>query len=251
MTIGIKLPVAEDNSEDGFFLYFDSVTTYTRSIRGSVTKNPTARGPAITDNFVSENPTFGFSAVVSFADISSTHSLVRDDEANLANNALDQPTAAIVGNKLSGLLNFLPESIGQFLPVDVQGVTVDAVRTNYKDYVETCLNRLMSGEVYNPKTKKIETRIRPIKLFEFQGVELSKIYNDICLVSMDVRETVDSGNALFCDLQFEKVKFVRLKTTQLSPDVVRSMKTKASPKAKKGNVSKVNEEEDIQDDLAR
>lgn len=250
MTIGIKLPISDDNSEDGFFIYFDSVTTYTRSIKGSVTKNPTARGPAITDNFISENPTFGFSAVVSFADISSVYSLIRDDQQNIANNAIDQPIAATVDPNTGGLLNFLPESIGQFLPNFQQGVTVDGARTNYKDYVEACLDRLMTGEVYNTKTRRTETRIRPIKLFEFQGVELTKIYDDICLISKDVRETVDSGNALFCDLQFEKVKFVKLGTTQISPDVVKAMKTKAAPKAKKGNVTKVNEEEDIKDDLS-
>lgn len=251
MTIGIKLPVAEDDSESGFFLYFDSVTTYTRSVKGVVTKNPTARGPAITDNFMVENPTFGFSAVVSFADISNNYALIRDDEENLADNAIDQPEAATIATTDKGLLNFLPESVGQFLPEQTQEITMQAARQDYKDYVESCLQRLMSGEIYNVKTQKTETRIRPIQLFEFTGVELSKIYYDLCLVSMDIRETVDSGNALFCDLQFEKVKFVTLKTTQLSPDVVKALKAKASPKKKKGNVNKVNEEQDLKDDLVR
>jgi len=249
MSLGIKLPPSTDKSDSGFWLYFDSVTLYSRNQRGQVTKNPTARGRSSTDNYTAENPTFGFTGVVSFADISSVYALIRDDEDNLANNAIDQPDAATIQSSSNSLLNFLPESIGQFLKPSSNTITVSPIRTNYKTYVETCLTKLMSGSFYNTTTGKTETRIRPIKLFEFEGSALTKTYDDLCLVTLDIKETVDSGDALFCDLQFEQVSFVTLQTTALTPDVVKALKSRASPKSKKGNIPKVDEEKDQSDDL--
>lgn len=249
MSLGIKLPADSEYKDSAFWIYFDAVSLYSRTQRGQVTKNPTARGRSSTDNFTAENPTFGFTAIISFADISSVYSLIRDDEENLADNAIDQPDAATIQSSSNSMLNFLPESIGQFLKPSNSSVTVSPIRTNYKTYVETCLTKLMSGSFYNSATGKTETRIRPVKLFEFEGVALSKTYEDLCLVGMDIKETVDSGNALFCDLQFEQVSFVTLKTTALSSDVVKSLKTKAAPKAKKGSVPKVDEVKDESDEL--
>lgn len=252
MSLGIKLPADDDYQDSAFWIYFDAVTLYSRTQRGQVTKNPTARGRASTDNFTAENPTFGFTGVISFADISSVYSLIRDDEQNLADNASDQPAAITIQSSSDSLINLIPASISQFLKPATQSISMVTARTNYKDYVEACLTKLMSGSFYNNKTQRSQTRIRPIKLFEFEGVALTKTYEDLCLVSVDIKETADSGNALFCDLQFEQVNFVKLSTTALSSDVVKALKSKAAPKAKKGSVPKtpkVNEEEDIKDDL--
>jgi hypothetical protein len=237
MTIGIKLPATDDKSDGEFFIYWDSVTMYTRTQRGQVTKNPTARGDTVTDNFTRENPTFSFSAVCTFADISLSYAFIRDENEHLANNYQAASNPVVVGTSATGLLNYLPDSIGQFLPRTSSSVVVDAVdKTDYKGYVEQCLEKLMSGESYDQATGKTRTKIRPIKLYEFTGSELTRIFEDVCLVGFDIRETPDTGNALFCDLSFEKVKFVKLKTAALSPDVVKALKPKAATKAKKGSV---------------
>ena len=235
MTIGIKLP-ADETTESEFFIYFDAVTAYSRGRRGQVTKNPTARGMTVTDNFTSDNPSFAFTGVITFADISSIYPIIRDEEDNVANNAGGPTAEVLIESGKTGLLNYLPDSIGQFLPKATSSVTVGTARTNYKDYVESQLELLMSGQVYNIKSKRQETRIRPIKLYEYTESELSKIYSNVCLVGYEIKETPDSGNALTCDLQFEKVTFVQLKLTSLSPDVVKALKPKAATKAKKGNV---------------
>jgi hypothetical protein len=237
MTIGIKLPATDDKSDGEFFIYFDAVSMYNRNQRGQVTKNPTARGNTVTDNFTRDNPTFSFSAVCSFTDMSANYSLIRDEDSGLANNALDRAKAVQVNTGVGGLLNYLPDSIGQFLPKPSSTVTLDTTsRTDYKGYVESCLEKLISGEAYDQTTGKTRTKIRPIKLYEFTGVELTRVYEDVCLVGFDIRETPDTGNALFCDLSFEKVKFVKLKRAALSPDVVKALKSKSAKKSKKGTV---------------
>jgi len=255
MSLGIKLPTEEGSDDSGFWIYFDAVTIYNRSLRCQVTKNPTARGRASTDNFTPDNPTFGFTGVVSFADISTTQQLIRDEDGTTPNNArASLVTAARIQASSSRLVNLLPASIGQFLPTSSNTVTVDPANPNTKGFVEACLVKLMSGSYYNNATGKTQTRIRPIKLYEFEGVEITKRYDDLCLVSVDIRETVDSGNSLFCDLQFEQVSFVTLKTTALSADVVSALKSRAAPKAKKGNIpnvqqTKVDPVKDEEDDL--
>lgn len=237
MTIGIKLPATDDQNDGQFFIYFDAVTMYSRSNKGQVTKNPTARGNTVTDNFTRDNQTFSFSAVCSFADISNRYENIRDEDDNLANNANPQSVSVTISDNTSKLLNYLPDSIGQFLPTTTPTITVDTDSpTNYKGYVESCLEKLISGESYDEATKKTRTKIRPIKLYEFTGTALTRVFNDVCLVGYDIKETPDSGDALFCDLSFEAVKFVKLKTAALSADVVKALKPKAATKAKKGSV---------------
>jgi len=236
MTLAIKLD-DEKGVEEGFFIFFDAVTNYTKGKKGQLTKNPIAGGrKPVTDHFVKDNYTYSFSAVVSFSDISSTYSLVRDEGGFVANNAIDQPNAVTIKDSSNKLLNYLPTSISQFIPKSNSKVTLDEVRTNYKDYVETCLTRLMSGEITNKSTGLIQTKIRPIAIYEFIGTALDKIIKDVCLTDFTITETVETGNSLNCQLQFEEVKFAKLKTTALSPDVISALKSKSAGKAKKGNV---------------
>lgn len=237
MTLALKLPADEDGSEEGFFIYFDAVSVYNKSSRGQVTKNPTARGQYVTDNFVKENDTFGFTGIVSFGDIYNQQFAITDEKFKRADNMRTNEMREVrIQESTSKLLNFLPESIGQFLPASNSSVSMDMVKDDYRDYVEACLRKLMSGEYYNPNTQRTETRIRLIKLYEFLGLQITKIIPDLCLVQFNVSETVDSGSALICDLQFEQVKLVSLKTTALPSDVVSTLKPKAAAKAKKGNV---------------
>jgi hypothetical protein len=238
MSLGIKLPSLEDGSDEGFWIYFDAVSTYTKNIRGQVTKNPTARaGKVVTDHFVKENPTFGFTGIISYVDIYNAQFLVLDGDLSSPNNArLSEISPVRIQDSSNKLLNFLPESISQFLPLSNSSITMDQIGNNYKDYVTTCLERLMSGEYVDPKTQRTQTKIRTIRLYEFIGLELDKIIDDLCLVGINIAESPDTGNALICDLQFEQVKFVKLRTAALSPDVVKAMKPKAAPKAKKGSV---------------
>ncbi|MDF5713577.1 MAG: hypothetical protein PUP93_06730 [Rhizonema sp. NSF051] len=250
MSLGIRLPTEEGSDDYGFWIYFDAVTQYNRSLKGQVTKNPTARGRNSTDNFTPENPSFSFTGIISFADISTIQHLIKDEDGSSPNNTRSfEVNAAIIQNSSSRLINLLPDSISQFLPANKPTVIVDPVGSNMKTFVESCLVKLMSGSYYNQATGKTQTKIRPVILCEFEGTQITKRYEDLCLISVDIKETVDSGNSLFCDLQFEQVNFVTLKTTALSADVVKALKSKAAPKAKKGNVPKVDEQKDLSDDL--
>ncbi len=246
MTIGIKTNL---DGEEDFFLYLNAVQTYSKSKTGSVSKHPVA-GRYITDHFVKDNPVFSLSGVVSFADLSDT-TLIRDVSGNLALNAYELPTPTQVQQSVSGLLNFLPSAISQFIPDQSPTVTMDGSRNNYKDFVDQCLSRLMSGTKVDLQTGKEKSFIRTVNLYEYEGNILTKIHRDLVLTQYNTNEDVSTGDAIIVDLTFEQVSFVRLRTAAIPTDVVSGLKGRLAPKAKKGNVSSAPKNvDDINDDLS-
>lgn len=241
MTLALKYGPEDINSDDPIeqgFIYFDSCQSYTKTIRGQVTRHPIAGGKLITDNFTRDNPTFGFTGVISVADLSN-NTLIRDVSGNIPNNFNEQMSEVIVIENTSKLRNFLPSSISQFLPDQTPQVSMagTVLRNDYKDFVTQVLERLMSGEKYDQSSGKIKTYIRPVKLYEFLGAALTKIIPDLVLTSVDIREDVDTGDCLIVTLEFEQVRFVKLRTTAIPSDVIKALKPKAAAKAKKGNVT--------------
>lgn len=238
MTLGIKYGGSDstDQLESGF-IYFDVVSSYSRSIKGQVTKNPIAGTTFVTDNFTRDNPILTLSAVISVADLSQ-NLLILDEDGNNANNYIAQPSrVSITGDGTSTLINALPTSISQLLGQSNVVITMDEARTNYRDFVESVLEQQMSGRKLNTKTQRYETKIRVVKLYEFTGNELSKIRDNLVLTGFTVKEDPNSGDALLCDLSFEEVTFVQLGKTELPKDVAASIKGKSSTSSKKGNVS--------------
>lgn len=241
MTLALKYGPEDVNSDDPIeqgFIYFDAIQSYTKTIRGQVTKHPIAGGKVITDNFTRDNPTFGFTGIISVADLAN-NTLIRDVSGNLPNNFNEQMSEVIVIENTSKLLNFLPSSLSQFLPDQTPQVSLagTVLRNDYKDFVTQVLERLMSGEKLDVQSGKIKTYIRPVKLYEFIGAALSKVIPDVVLTSVDIREDVDTGDCLIVNLEFEQVKFVKLRTAAIPSDVVKALKPKAAAKAKKGNVT--------------
>lgn len=246
MTIGLKYGYDEDqtgNDTEQGFIYFDSVQAYSKSMRGDVTKNPVSN-TMVADNFTSGNPVIQLSGTISIADLADV-SLVRDEQGGLPNNFNEQPDAVKLSSMNEGLANYLPASITQFFQGLTTDVSLSAVRTSYKDFVNNVFENLMSGEKYDESTGRYRAKIRPVKLYEFVGADLVTTIprsqdltrQALIMTAYDVKEDPDSGDALLCDLTFERVKLVKLKTTSIPSDVKPVIKKKVAPKAKKGNVT--------------
>ncbi len=247
MTIGLRYGDADATETSGLkagFLYFDAVTAYSKSLRGEVSKNPIATGRYVSDSFTADNTVIQLSAVISFANFSND-ALILDVSGNAPTNYNPQPGEVFVLENTSTLTNLLPSSISQFLPSSNATVALatDLLKTDFKDFIYNIFEILMSGEFYNEKTGRLERRLRTVELYEYVGNDLAKIYPassdnfGLVLTAADVKEDADTGDALVCDLTFERVKFVRLKTTALPKDVVASLKTKSTAKQKKGVVN--------------
>lgn len=232
MTIGIKTQI--ENDED-FFLFFDSVQTYSKSRTGSVSKHPVA-GKTITDHYTKDNPVFSLTGVVSFADLSDS-SLIRDIDNGLPFNAKERPTATEVQQSTEGLRNFLPASISAFFSKQTPTITMDGEPENYKGFVDDVLTRLMSGEKYDQASGKTKAHIRTVSLYEYEGNILTKIHRDLVLTQFNTNEDPNTGDAIIVDLTFEQVSFVKLRTTAIPTDVVSALKGQLAAKSKKGNVN--------------
>jgi len=246
---GLKVSTNVDG--ESAFLLFDAITAYSKSLTGTTTKHPIATGSNISSHFIADNPVIQITGVISVADLANS-TLFRDEDNGLAVNAQDAPNEVQVNDNTSSLINLIPSSISQFLPASNATVTLDQGRQDYKGAVDQLLENLMSGERYDDVSKKFKATLRTNSLYEFNSFGLlSNVTRELVLTNYSVKEDVDSGDCLICDLTFERVKFVKLRTSAIPADVVKGLKGKAAAKQNKGNVDSkpVTRELDEQDPL--
>lgn len=240
MSLAIKFGDLQNQDENALkgIIYFDAVTAYTKSYGGKVTSHPIEAGASISDHFISENPKFSISGVISCVDLSPIPFKLSDSETlgGKINNAREKELEKVETSNLgSGLMRFLPGSVNQFLPRTKPNVIMDeeAVK-NHKMDVESLFSRIMTELYFNEKRKMYENRMTLITLYELDDITPSKPIEDLVLTSFSSREDPDSGDALFFDLSFEKVNFVTLEKAD-KPAVGTKEQKKAQPNSEKGN----------------
>lgn len=233
MTIAIVWGDPTDTTKDSGFLYFDATTAYTKNYKGSVTKHPIDGGGLITDHFIKDNPTFGVSGVFTGADINTWAFLVGNLEGQTAFNTSAAPSAVTV-TSVNGLIPFLPDTIGQFFGVSTPNVTMDTSRNDYTEQVQDLLVNLMQGRVYDETTQTYKSNIQLVKIYEYEGLILKRIIDNLVITGINFKEDSNTGLALYADLQFEQVTFVTQKKTAIPKDVAAKLKSKSASKNSKG-----------------
>jgi len=236
MTLALRWGLSEPN-EAGGFVYFDAVSLYTRNFRGQVTKHPVDGGGRITDHFIKENPIYNISAVISGVDVSGENLLISDTDGLVPFNYDPVIQQASVGD--SGLVNklkrFIPNSIGQFIPdADGDDVTLQAERDDKTADVDSLLQNLLTGKRFNPVTNQLDPYVQVVRLYEYSDFGIAKIVEDLVLTSFVVREDVNTGEGLFCELTLEQVEFVSLERTEIPQNIRASLQGKAAGKSSKG-----------------
>lgn len=247
MTLAIKWGDPQKTEEFSGFIYIDSVSSYTKDFRGQVTKHPVDTGANISDHFISENPVYNISGVISGTDLSSIPYYVRDQEGNRPFNAQQQPTSISLNSSSQGLLQYIPDSVAQFL--NLSGPTVEVfgnTRTDltYEIASKDLFEKILTGLKFNEQTNKTESNIQLVQLYEFDGVNIRDIIDDLVITSFRVREDVDTGDALFLDLTLEGVRFAYIERVKIPQDVQQDLKKKVASNKAKGNVSAANKDLD-------
>ena len=217
MTIAVKFGDLNDPKQLSGFIFLDAVTKYDKIFGGRVTEHPVETGVTISDHFRSENPKFRISGVISGVDLSPIPYLIKSlatiqdlegVEASKILNVNDPPVPVSVGNIGSGLRQFIPDAISQFLPTTSLNITGgDGQRQDYKYQVEIFLETIMNGIFYNEDRKRWENRMTLSTLYEMDGSQLGRSYNNCVLTNYSVTENVETGEGLFLDLSFEQVRF--------------------------------------------
>ncbi len=229
MTMALKWG-REDPDNQGM-IWFDAVTAYSESYTGQVTKHPVDTGGNITDHFIKDNPKFTISAVITGVDISNNSYLITDGEGNYPVNTTAPVNSVSVNSTDDSVLGkFIPDSIGQFLPVSTPDVVMDAARTDLIDQIKFLLVDLMSGLKLNPQTNQYDSNIQIVELYQFEGTLLTDIIFDLVMTNISFEERPDTGRALYCNMTFEQVSFVFLQKTAIPVTVSQSISKKAAAK---------------------
>lgn len=237
MSLGVKWGDPNNTEEPSGFIYLDSVVSYSQDHRGQVTKHPVDSGASITDHFIKENSIYTISGVISGTDLSAIPFGITDQEGNKPLNAQRQVEPVSLDFKGSKLLQYIPDSIGQFLKKSSPTINVDqtTVRTdlNYEILVKDLLRGILNGVKYDPKKDRTVSNIQTVDLYEFDGTNIRDIISNLVITNFRIREDAETGDALFLDLTLEQVTFATLERVQLSQDVQDSFKKKAATPAKK------------------
>jgi hypothetical protein len=231
-----------DEVQSGGLLFFDAVTSWSRSHTGTVSRHPVDGGSSITDAYINNNSVFSLSAVISGTDVSISTIALQTDTGDVPYNARPAPTEVLVASEDQNLLmRFVPSVVNQFLPDTLPEVILDDFRGDTTEEIQDILVNLQSGEGLNQITGQFETLIRPVVLYETNGFLslVKKLPADntkfLVITSVSFREGPDDGQALYCDLVFEQCRFANLRKVQLPPDLVQApVKKKATSKKSLG-----------------
>lgn len=241
MSLAIKWGDSNRQDKPSGFIYLSAVTSYTQDYRGQVTKHPVDAGASITDHFVKENSVYNISGVVSGADISYIpFSVAYEFFGGQPGNTLIQPAEINITEEGSGLLKYLPGSVGQFLTPSLPTVQMfgeSRVDFFVEELTRDQLTYLMEGVTYDPIKDKVVSNVQLVSLYEFDGISLRYIIPRLVITNLRIREDSTTGNALHLDLTLEQVTFALLEKTEIPKDVADAVKKKAEPVKKKTNAN--------------
>lgn len=234
MSLAIKFGDSSDQNSISGAIYFDAVTSYKKDFSGKVTEHPIELGAKVSDHYVSNNPKYKISGVISHVDLSPISSMViLEGEPVL--NANMQPQAVMVENLGSTLREFIPDSIAQFLPNISAGAIMDqAERVNHRDSISLLLKELLNGIYYNEDRKKWENRMTTTTLYEMDGISPKNPIQDLIVTNCSINESVDTGDALVLELSLEQVRFVTLEKAE-APKPAKGTQKGAAETKNKGN----------------
>lgn len=190
------------------FIYFDAVTSFTRSYTGSVTKQPIDGGGLITDHFTKENPVISISAVISAVDISASESPIVDYDGNNPSNTKFSKDPVKISSSDSKLYKLLPDNVGKFFKPKNPEIVLASQSVDVVENVKEILISLFRD------------KIELVKLFEYDNGNLRKQpIDNLVMTSFTIKEDTNTGNALECDITLEQVSFALSKKTQIPQSV--------------------------------
>ena len=233
MSLAIRFGDDEDVESPQGMIYFDAVTKYSQSLKGSLTSHAIGSGGKISDHFIRENPVYSFSGIVTAADISIGKVYLTDEFGYYPDNA-DQTDLEPVRIKDNGnaLISFLPDVVSSFFVDPAPSIKVDTrERQMSLRGVKRSLEALLEKD-----------GISFVTLLEFKGKVLDKdgVIPMLVVTSLSFNEDENSGDALYVDITLEKPTIVELMNTSISKkDIDKINSSKVSDKKVKDAATEV------------
>lgn len=230
MTLAIRWGGGPSDPNGGF-IYLDAVSVFTQNFSGQTTKHPIDSAGSIVDHYVSDNPVFTVSGVVSGVDIGEGLEYITDLNGFFPfNTNLPPNNVSVLSTDSSVLDRFIPDSIGQFLPDQAPEIEMDEARPYLLDVIRDSLVSITSGVIFNQQTGQFDSNIQLVNLYEYTGTLINRVIDKLVITRVTFNENESTGVGLYCDITFERVTFAFLKKTELPKDVQRPVQKKASPK---------------------
>lgn len=238
MSIAVKFGDLLNPEELSGFIYLDAVTAYTKTYDGRVTEHPLESGVSITDHFVSSNPKFRITGVISGVDLSPIPLMIFMDGESPMNSQKTVAQPVTVNDTGSGLNRFLPDTIRQFMPKTQPQVVAESERENFSEIVETFLETIMTGIQFNERSNRYQSMMSLATIYEMNGSQFGRSHSNCVLTSFNLSETVESGEGLFLELSFEKVRFADSEVAEApKPEKKTSTARGTSSKKNKGTTT--------------
>lgn len=243
--MSLALRSGDIDDEEGFFIYFDAITSYSRNYTGTVTKHPLDSGASVVDHFVADNPTITISGVVTGVDVSTGSFNITDMEGNRPYNVQQAPNAVtVLGGDDSLVSRFIPSSIGQFLPNNNPQIVMDSARVQVIEQIRDALRTTVVGSVINEETGREEPNVQLVQLYEYTGTVLNRVIKDLVITSVTFPEDANSGEGLYFDITFEQVKFVGIRREAVPSEFIKPMEPQTTEKDSMGRQDSVVESEE-------
>lgn len=215
-------------SENGDFIYLDVVTQYSRSLASQVSSHPVDGSGTVSDHVIKQNPRLQLVGNLSGADFNSGKpDLSPEDRVfiGISQIVVESDVADIISVSYEdNPLTLLPDVIGQFftdtLP-EVEGIT-DGRSSSYSEKILFSVLR----SFYKNK--------RNLTLYEFDNGTVVETIEDVFITSLNVNETVTSGDSLAFDITLEQVTFSSLVEEEIPEDVQQAFREKTAEKQNKG-----------------
>jgi hypothetical protein len=225
MSLAIRFGDDEDVEFPQGMIYFDAVTKYSQSLKGSLTSHAIGSGGKISDHFIRENPVYSFSGIVTAADISIGKVYLTDEFSHYPDN-VDQIDLDPVRIKDNGnaFISFLPDAVASFFVDPAPSVKLDTKerRVSLRG-VKRSLEALLEKD-----------GISFVTLLEFKGKVLDKdgIIPMLVVTSLSFNEDENSGDALDVEITLEKPTIVELMNTRISNKDIKKIDAKKVSDAK-------------------
>lgn len=210
-------------NDTGDFIYFDVVTQYSRSFGSQVSAHPVDGSGVVSDHVTKSNPRIQLVGSISGADFNSgkPNNLPAEQRNFIGIDQIVVP--ADIAQEISirsenSPLDFAPDVVGQFFTDSLPQVNgISEGRDSL--YAETILYNVLKS-FYDNKVK--------LTLYEFdEGIVSSDPIEDVFITSLNINETVSSGDSFSFDITLEKVTFSNLLEEDIPEDVQEDFRKKS------------------------
>lgn len=191
------------------FIYFDAVTTFTKQLSGSVSKNPIDGGGNIADHFTRDNPIVNISAIISGVDISSKWKRIQDENGNTPTNIKQSVEPVRINSNSNPFVDLIPASLSQLFRPTSPTISLAAQSSETIVALQEQLEELFE-----------DGKVQLVTLYEYLGNTLKRRpLENLVLTNIRFNINPESGSALFCELTLEQVRFSRIKKSQIPKSI--------------------------------